>query len=72
MADKEQRKWLVALLCCIFGGAYGIHRFYTGHTKTGIAQLLTLGGCGWWSLFDLITIIQGKFLDIDGNPLVKD
>ncbi|HEY8848782.1 MAG TPA: NINE protein, partial [Thermoanaerobaculia bacterium] len=45
--------------------------FYTGHTGTGVAQLLTLGGCGFWALYDLYTIITGTFRDANGQPLLK-
>lgn len=50
---------LVALLLAFFIGAIGIHRFYLGYTGIGIAQLLTLGGCGIWALIDLIRIATG-------------
>lgn len=50
---------LVALLLAIFVGGLGIHRFYLGYTWQGVVQLLTLGGCGIWSLIDLIRIITG-------------
>lgn len=69
-ADGE-KEWLVALLLCLFVGSLGIHRFYTGHTNIGIAQLLTGGGCGIWALIDLILIITGSYTDANGNPLVK-
>jgi len=67
----ESKEWLTALLLCIFVGYLGIHRFYTGHTTIGIIQLLTLGGCGIWTLIDLILIASGSFKDAKGNLLVK-
>jgi hypothetical protein len=67
----EGKDWLTTLLLCIFVGAVGIHRFYTGHTAIGVVQLLTLGGCGIWTVIDLIMIATGSFKDKDGNPLIK-
>jgi hypothetical protein len=61
--------WLTTLLLCFFLGVFGVHSFYTKKTSIGIAQLLTLGGCGIWTTIDLIMIIVGSFKDGDGNAL---
>lgn len=68
---EEQKDWLTTLLLAIFLGGLGVHRFYTGHIGIGIAQLLTLGGCGIWSLIDIIMIATGSFKDGNGNPLER-
>ncbi|MCK5498694.1 MAG: TM2 domain-containing protein, partial [Gammaproteobacteria bacterium] len=57
MTDK---KILPAFLLCFFLGMFGAHRFYVGKIGTGIAQILTLGGRGFWALYDFIMIIIGK------------
>jgi TM2 domain-containing membrane protein YozV len=58
---------LITLVLCLMLGYLGVHRFYSGHTGIGIAQLLTLGGCGIWVLIDLIMILTGKYKDSEGN-----
>lgn len=63
-AGKSQ---LIALLLAFFVGGLGIHRFYLGYTWQGIVQLLTLGGCGIWSLIDFIRIITGDLKPKDGS-----
>ena len=67
--EDNSNRWLVCLLLCFFLGCLGIHRFYVGKTGTGIAQLLTAGGCGVWALIDFIMIILGNFTDAEGNAL---
>ncbi len=66
---KSDKDWLTTLLLCLFLGGLGIHRFYVGKTGTGILQLITLGGCGIWSLIDLIMIVTGSFSDKDGYAI---
>lgn len=66
---KSEKEWLVTLLLCLFLGSLGAHRFYAGKIGTGILQLITLGGCGIWTILDLIMILTGKFTDKDGNEI---
>ena len=68
VSDKSH---MVTLLLCIFAGTLGVHRFYTGHIGIGVGQLLTFGGCGVWTLIDLIFIFTGKYTDKQGRPLAK-
>ena len=67
-----KKDWLVTLLLCIFLGGIGVHRFYAGKIGTGILQLITLGGCGIWTLIDLVMIITGNFTDGQGNPITNN
>ena len=66
---QSEKDWLTTLLLSIFLGSLGAHRFYVGKIGTGILQLITLGGCGVWTLIDLIMIITGSFKDNDGNVI---
>lgn len=65
----KRREFLVALLLSIFLGGLGVDRFYMGYIGLGILKLVTLGGCGVWSLIDIILIATRKMKDADGNFL---
>jgi hypothetical protein len=41
-----------AWLLWMFFGWLGLHRYYLGDWKKGLAMTLTLGGLGLWSLLD--------------------
>lgn len=64
--QTSDNKFLITILLCWFLGVLGVHRFYTGHTTIGIIQLLTLGGCGIWTLIDFVIILTGNFKDSNG------
>lgn len=66
-SGSGSKSQLVALLIALFVGGLGIHRFYLGYTTIGIIQLLTLGGCGIWTLIDLIRICTGDLTPKDGS-----
>jgi len=64
--------WTIVLLLSLFLGSFGADRFYVGKIGTGILKLLTLGGCGIWSLIDLILVLAGRFKDKDGNYITNN
>ena len=57
--------WKVFLLA-LFLGLFGAHRFAVGKIKSGLLQLVTLGGLGIWALIDDLMILLGKFSDSKG------
>lgn len=65
---SEQTILPTALLCLVFG-VFGVHRFYVGKVRSGLLQLLTLGGFGIWAMVDLIVILTGHFTDGEGYVL---
>ncbi|GAA4850892.1 TM2 domain-containing protein [Kitasatospora terrestris] len=67
LSDKSK---LVAGLLQIFLGTLGIGRFYTGHVGIAIAQLLTCGGLGFWSLIDgILFLVSDDRTDAQGRKL---
>ena len=72
ISSDVSTNWLTCLLFCIFLGGIGVHRFYVGKIGTAVLMILTLGGCGIWTLIDLIMIIMGKFTDSNGNLITRE
>lgn len=70
VSDKSK---LVAGLLGIFLGGFGVGRFYMGHTKTGVLQLVvslvTCGIGGIWGFIDGIMILINGGVDGEGRPL---
>lgn len=64
-----ERSYLVAVLLTIFVGSLGVDRFYMGLIGTGILKLLTGGGCGIWTIIDIILIATNNLKDSDGKYL---
>ena len=69
--DESEYTRLPVLVLCIFLGWIGLHRFYVGKIGTGILQLITLGGLGLWTLYDLIVIVFGTFTDSEGRKIIR-
>ena len=71
IADTEQsdKSTIMVLIIASLTGLFGGHRFYTGHTGLGWAQLFTMGGCGMWWAVDMMSIFTGQFKDSKGRYL---
>jgi len=61
----------IAAVLAFFFGVLGVHRFYVGKVGTGVAQILTAGGLGIWTLVDFIMILVGSFKDKEEQTLVN-
>jgi TM2 domain-containing membrane protein YozV len=67
--QKQVQSKTTMILISLFLGGLGIHRLMMGYSNWWI-MLITLGGCGIWSLIDLIKIITGSMKMADGRDLV--
>lgn len=67
-SDKSKK---TAFWLCLFGGWFGLHRYYVLKIGTGLLYSFTIGlfMLGW--MYDLIIICLGKFEDNVGMPLRK-
>ena len=63
----DGKSQVIALILALVVGVIGVHRFYLGYTGIGIAQIFTLGGCGIWTLIDIVRIITGDLQPKDGS-----
>lgn len=68
-SDPSDKDWATTLLISIFLGGLGIDRFFLGYTGLGVVKLLTGGGCGIWSLIDMLLIALNKLPDSNGKLL---
>jgi ribosomal protein L40E len=66
-----KKSFVTALVLSIVLGSLGVDRFYLGYVGLGLLKLFTLGGCGIWSLIDIILIATGNLKDAQGYELEK-
>jgi TM2 domain-containing membrane protein YozV len=67
--EKQVQSKTSMILIAFFLGGLGVHRYLMGYSNWWL-MLITLGGCGIWSLVDLIRIITGDMKMSDGRELV--
>ena len=60
--DKNVFVWVFSFLL----GEFGVDRFVRGQIGLGILKLLTLGGCGIWSIVDWIIGLTKAYGDAFG------
>lgn len=68
----NRKSKVTAALLCLFLGPLGAHRFYVRKIGTGCLMIIaTLFGIGfiWW-VIDLLTIVFGRFEDVDGKAVM--
>ena len=69
MAEEKQiQSKVTMMIVCWFLGGLGIHRLMMGYSNWWL-MLITLGGCGIWTLIDLIRIATGSMKMADGRDL---
>ncbi|MGW7293142.1 TM2 domain-containing protein [Streptomyces xiamenensis] len=66
---SSKSKIIAGVLQLVLGGV-GAGRWYTGHYGLAVAQLLTCGGLGIWSLIDgILFLVKDDRTDSDGRVL---
>ncbi|AKG43814.1 TM2 domain-containing protein [Streptomyces xiamenensis] len=66
---SSKSKIIAGVLQLVLGGV-GAGRWYTGHYGLAVAQLLTCGGMGIWSLIDgILFLVKDDRTDSDGRVL---
>jgi TM2 domain-containing membrane protein YozV len=68
--QESDKNWIVAFCLSLFLGLFGADRFYLNSIGLGFFKLFTLGGFGFWWLFDILLLLINKMRDGDGG-LVK-
>lgn len=67
--QKPTQQKITMIIVCFFLGSLGIHRLMMGYSNWWL-MLITFGGCGIWTLIDLIKLITGSMKMADGRDLV--
>lgn len=72
--DKKEKKTGVMWILWWFTGVIGGHRYYLGDVGYAIGMTLTLGGLGFWALFDAFLIgnrLKEKNEEIERDIMIQ-
>ncbi len=64
---RSPKSKTTALCLAVLLGTFGVDRFYLGKIGTGILKCLTLGGLGFWYIYDLTCIALDSATDKQGR-----
>ena len=62
-ALEGSKSYIGTLLLSYFLGMFGVDRLYLGKRRSAVAKLVTLGGFGYWWLFDFVVTLSGRQTD---------
>lgn len=68
----QRKSQQTALLLSMFLGMFGVDQFYLGMIEMGIWKLLTLGGCGFWWIYDVVRIGSTPVPAMDSYRVAAD
>ncbi len=69
IVEDKTRSQAVAILFAVFGGMFGLDRFYLGYRTLAILKLFTLGGLGISYILDVILIYLNVLKDSSGKEM---
>ena len=68
-ALASTRSRSLALMLCLFGGIFGLHRFYVKKNNSAVLYLFTAGIFIFGAIYDFIMIFSGRFTDCYNQPV---
>ena len=71
VGPRSPKSKTMTLFLAVLLGTFGVDRFYLGKIWTGILKCLTLGGLGFWYLYDVATVALDNATDKQGRYIVS-
>jgi len=70
--DIQRKSQQTAFMLSLFLGIFGADQFYLGMIRYGIAKFFTLGGLGFWWIYDIVRIGSTPVVAIDSYRVAAD